>query len=73
MPRIYHGCFPKNADGANRIITPGEECLVPTDKFVWKDSFNVIIRVKTRSQAKTDPAVDFKTFDNYLLLKELIN
>ena len=27
----------KNADGTNKIIGPGEKCLVPTDKCFWKD------------------------------------
>ena len=30
--RIYHGCFYKNADGTNKIIKTGDECLVSTDE-----------------------------------------
>ena len=30
MDAIYYGCFPKNADGTNRIIKKGENCLIPT-------------------------------------------
>ena len=29
MNRIYHGCFTKNVDGANKIIL-AERCLVTT-------------------------------------------
>ena len=64
MQRLYHGCFLKNADGTNRIIAPGEKCLVATDKCFWKDPSDVVNRVKTRSQVKNEPAVEFKTFDN---------
>ena len=28
--------------------------------------------IESRSQVKVEPAVDFKTFDNYLLIEELI-
>ena len=30
MNRIYHGCFTKNVDGANKIILAAERCLVTT-------------------------------------------
>ena len=38
---ICHGCFYKNADGANKIIAAGEACPVPTDECFWKDLCNV--------------------------------
>ena len=27
---MYHGCFPRNADGTNRIIEKGTKCISPT-------------------------------------------
>ena len=62
MDRIYHGCMTKNTDGTNRLIGPGEKCLVPT---AWpfcqyiEDMPN--IGVKTRSQY----TVSNWSFDTY--------
>lgn len=69
MDRIYQGCFPKNTDGTNRIIAEGEKYLIPTNKCFWKDP----IDVKTRLQAKNEPHVNFKGFDQYHIQKEFIN
>ena len=41
MAQIYHGCMPKNADGTNEILGPGEKCLVPTDKCFLKDTQDI--------------------------------
>ena len=30
MDQIYHGCMSKNVDGMNKLIGPGEKCLVST-------------------------------------------
>ena len=50
--RIYHGCFYKNADGTNKIIKTGDECLVPTDECFWNDLCDVKHGVKTRQGKK---------------------
>ena len=53
MEKIYHGCMAKNADGTNKIIGPGEKCLIPTDKCFWKDPRGIKKgKVKTRSCTK---------------------
>ena len=36
MEKIFHGCMTKNTDGANKIIGPCEECLIPTKNPFWK-------------------------------------
>ena len=36
MEKIYHACMTKNADGTNKIIDPGEQCLIPTNNPLWK-------------------------------------
>ena len=33
MDKIYYGCFTKNADETNKLIDPGEQCLIPTSKL----------------------------------------
>ena len=50
MALIYHGCFTKNADGTNKLIGPGEQCLTRTAQCFWKDLKNVCSGVKTHSQ-----------------------
>ena len=37
MENIYHGCITENADGTNKIIGPGEKCLVRIGKCFRKD------------------------------------
>ena len=49
MALIYHGCFTINADGTNKLISPGEKCLTPTFQCFWKDTKDVRSVVKTRS------------------------
>ena len=66
MDRIYHGCMTKNADGTNRIIVPGEQCLVPTANCFSKYPENVVKHgVKIRSQAKKLHTVNLIAFDRY--------
>ena len=36
MEKIYHACMTKNANGTNKIIDPGEQCLIPTNNPLWK-------------------------------------
>ena len=66
MDCIYHGCMTKNADGANRIIGPGERCFVPTSRPFWKHLEDIDISgVKTRNQYKRQPTVSIRAFDTY--------
>ena len=37
MDQIYHGCITKSVNGTNKLIGPGEKCLVPTEECFWKD------------------------------------
>lgn len=61
----------KNANGKNRIIRAGENCLVPTSKCFWKDPCDVAkYGVKTKSCTKNKPTIDYKDFDDYTLKKE---
>ena len=62
MDRLYHGCMLKNADRTNKIIAAGENGILPTHKYFWKDPSDVKNKVKTRSQTENEPTVDFKTF-----------
>ena len=74
MDKIYHGSFPKNADGTNSIIAAGEKCVVATNKCFWKEPCDVVKHgVKTRSRAYTEPSVDYKSFDDYYIKREWIN
>ena len=58
----YHGCFTKNADGTNKIIGPGEKCLIPTAQCFWKDPEDVRSEIKTRSQLKNQPTVSIEVY-----------
>ena len=52
MSFIYHG-MTKNSDGTNRLIGPGEKCLVPTDKWFRLDPCDIKTgKVKIRSYTK---------------------
>ena len=47
LPWLYE----KNADGTNKLIGPGEKCVIPTDKCSWKNRESMKSSgVKTRSQ-----------------------
>ena len=50
--RIYHGCFTKNADGTNKLLLKGENCLFSTNNPFWKYPEGIPTGVKTRSQEK---------------------
>ena len=64
MNRIYHGCFTKNVDGANKIILAAERCLVTTANCFKKYPEDIeSIGVKTRSQTKKEHTVSKKQFD----------
>ena len=53
----------KNTDGSNRLIGPGEKCLVPTDEYFWKDPRDIrSCMVKTRSCTRTEPTVSIKDY-----------
>ena len=48
----------KNVDGKNKLISPGEKCLVPTKNVFWKDPRDIKNhKFKTRSRTKTEPTV----------------
>ena len=32
MDQIYYGCMSKNVDGMNKLIGPGEKCLISTEE-----------------------------------------
>ena len=66
MDRIYHGCMTKNADRTNRLIGPGEKCLVPTARPFWKYIEDIpAVGVKTRKQYKNQPTASNRTFGTY--------
>ena len=62
MDCLYRGCMFKNADRTNKIIAAGEKCQVPTRECFWKDPCDVKHTVKTRSQARNEPTIDYKAF-----------
>ena len=61
MSLVYNGCFTKNADGANKLIGPGEKCLtlsvsgktlkmfVQRSKHAVNQQINLLIALKTTS------------------------
>lgn len=65
MDCIYHGCFRKNVDDANRIIGPNETCLVPNSKLCWEYIEDVPGDVKTHSQYKKQRLGKVREFDTY--------
>ena len=74
MGQIYHGCMTKNVDGTNKLIGPGEKCLVPTGKCFWKDPRDIKkCKVKTRSCTRKESTVSIKDYDNYMRQKQWIN
>ena len=74
MSFIYYGCMTKNSDGTNRLIGPGEKCLVPTDKWFRIDPCDIKTdKVKTRSYTKKEPAVSIEAFGNYMKQKQWIS
>ena len=69
--QIYHGCFTKNADGTNRIITVGERYLCLTSQPFWKFPEDILdLGVKTCSQTKKgQQCVTKETYINTLTTK----
>ena len=67
MDQVYHGCMTKNVDGTNKLISLGEKCLVPTEKYFWRDLTDIKNRkVKTTGCTKTKLTVSFKDYDMYM-------
>ena len=60
---IYQNFMLKNADRTNKIITAIEKWLILTDFCLWKHPNVVPIGVKTRSETKDDPTVDYTEVD----------
>ena len=69
----YHGYMLKNVDGTNKIITDMEKCITPTDKYMWKYPSDVPNGVKTGSNTKNEPTVDYKEVDKYFAANYFIN
>ena len=72
MMLVYHDCFTKNVDGTNKIIGPGEKCLIPTAQCFWKDPEDVRSGVKTRNQLKNQPTVSMEDYQYYFQKKQRI-
>ena len=71
MGQIYHGCMTKNVDGTNKLIGPGEKCLVPAEKCFWKDPRDIKkCKVKTGSCSRKESTVSIKDYDNYMGQKQ---
>ena len=51
MALIYHVCVTENAGGTNKLIGPGEKCLIPIGQCFWKVPIDVCSGVKTRNQS----------------------
>ena len=74
MEQIYQGCMTKNANGTNKLIGPGEKCLIPTAESFWKDPRDMKdCKVKIRSCTKYEPVVRVQDYDNYFKQKQWIN
>ena len=73
MDQIYYGCMSKNVDGMNKLIGPGEKCLISTEECFQRDPRDIKnCRVKT-SCPKKEPTVCIKEHDNYMRQKQWIN
>ena len=64
MDCFYHGCYYKNADGTNRIVASGENCLLRMKKCFWKVPCDIRSGLKTRSRAKSELTVSFQAADS---------
>lgn len=73
MVQLFHGCTYDNSDGTQKLITKGHACLIPTDKYFWKNFSDVATRIKTRLMTKNEVAVSLKTCNNYFKDKEKNN
>ena len=72
MALIYHSCFTKNTDGTNKLICPGERCLIPTAQCFWKDPKDAHSGVKTCSQLANQPTVSTEDYKYYFQKKQRI-
>ena len=71
MEKVYRSCMTKNADGTNKIIGPGEQCLIPTNNPFWKQPQDIKnCGVKTRSCTKKEAMVSIQSYRNYVEQKE---
>ena len=71
MDRLWHGCYYEIADGTNRIIASGENCLLRTNKCFWKAPCDVASVVKAKSHAKSKLTVSFQAVDTYYKRKDI--
>ena len=69
MALIYHVCFTKNTDGTNKLIGPGEKCLIPTAQCFWKDPKYVRSGVKMHSQSTNQSTVSTEDYEYYFQKK----
>lgn len=63
MDHFYPGCYYKNADGTNKLIASGENCLSRTNMCFWKDPSDVPSGIKTRSCMRNEPNIGFREVD----------
>ena len=54
-----------NADGTNKIIAKGNDCLVRTNRCFSKDPSDVVGHVRTRLMIKKEPCVSQRAFNKY--------
>ena len=74
MDQIYDGCMTKNVDETNKLIGPGEKCLVPTEECFWKDPWDIKkYKVNTRSCTQKKPTMGIKDYNNCMQQKQWIN
>ena len=73
MAKIDHGCMTKNADGSNKLIGTGKQCIISTAAWFWKNPCDIKnTSVRTRSQTKNLPTVCIKDYDYYFENRERI-
>ena len=65
MDCLFHGCYYKNVDDTNKLIFPGEKCLLSMNRCFWKHPDDVISRIKTRSARKNEPSVGWRVITKY--------
>ena len=70
---VYHGCFKRNTDGTNRLITKEDVCSKPTNILFWMSTQDVVNSVKTLSQKRNQKDVKKVDFDEYFIKKTLTN
>ena len=50
----------KNADGANKVIGPCEQCLIPTNNPFWKRPQDEVVHRRSLLQALKTLTITFK-------------